>query len=140
MFFDHKSSKTDAVTQITGAGATFPYPLYAKWAEAYKGKTGVSLNYQSIGSGGGIKQIEAGTVNFGASDKPLSAENLEKNKLVQFPAVIGDVVLIVNIEGITPVPLKNLKKSCLTHLTLGSRGTLSVIFMRVRSRNGIIPK
>lgn len=87
---------------ITGAGATFPYPIYSKWAEVYKAKTGAGLNYQSIGSGGGIKQIKARTVDFGASDMPLKAEDLEKDGLVQFPAVIGGVVPVVNLEGVTP--------------------------------------
>ncbi|HZZ91365.1 MAG TPA: phosphate ABC transporter substrate-binding protein PstS [Usitatibacter sp.] len=87
---------------ITGAGATFPYPVYAKWAEAYKKATGVGLNYQSIGSGGGIKQIEAKTVDFGASDMPLSPEDLEKNGLMQFPAIMGGVVPVVKLEGIGP--------------------------------------
>jgi len=91
---------------ITGAGATFPYPIYAKWAEAYKAKTGVGMNYQSIGSGGGIKQIQAKTVDFGASDKPLTLEELNKSGLMQFPAVIGGVVPIVNIEGVKPGELK----------------------------------
>src|ERR1043166_5932078 len=77
---------------ISGAGATFPYPIYAKWADAYKKATGVGLNYQSIGSGGGIKQITAKTVDFGASDMPMSAEELEKNGLIQFPAIMGGVV------------------------------------------------
>jgi len=87
---------------ISGAGATFPYPIYAKWADAYKTETGVGLNYQSIGSGGGIKQITARTVTFGATDQPLSGEDLEKNTLVQFPTVMGGIVPIVNIEGIEP--------------------------------------
>jgi phosphate transport system substrate-binding protein len=87
---------------ISGAGATFPYPIYAKWAEAYKQQTGIGLNYQSIGSGGGIKQIEAGTVTFGASDKPLEAADLKQNGLVQWPMVIGGVVPVVNIPGIKP--------------------------------------
>jgi phosphate transport system substrate-binding protein len=87
---------------ISGAGATFPYPIYAKWADAYKTETGVGLNYQSIGSGGGIKQIIAKTVTFGASDKPLKAEDLEKNGLAQFPMVMGGIVPVVNIEGIKP--------------------------------------
>lgn len=91
---------------ITGAGATFPYPIYAKWAEAYKAKTGVGMNYQSIGSGGGIKQIQARTVDFGASDKPLTLEELNKSGLMQFPAIIGGVVPIVNIEGVKPGELK----------------------------------
>lgn len=82
-------------------GATFPYPLYVKWAKAYKKETSISLNYQSIGSGAGIKKIIAGTVNFGATDKPLSEEELQKNNLIQFPAVIEGVVMIVNIEGVT---------------------------------------
>ena len=85
---------------ITGAGATFPYPIYAKWAEAYKKSTGVRLNYQSIGSGGGIKQITARTVDFGASDAPLKAEDLEKHGLIQFPAVMGGVVPVYNVKGI----------------------------------------
>ena len=85
---------------ITGAGATFPYPIYSKWAEAYKAKTGVGMNYQSIGSGGGIKQIIAKTVDFGASDAPLEPAQLEKDGLVQFPMVMGGVVPVFNIEGI----------------------------------------
>ena len=88
-------------TEITGAGSTFGYPIYAKWAEAYKDSTGVSLNYQSIGSGGGIKQVEAKTVDFGASDMPLTPDVLEKNGLTQFPTVIGGVVPVVNVPGIT---------------------------------------
>ncbi|MCL6261842.1 phosphate ABC transporter substrate-binding protein PstS [Craterilacuibacter sp. RT1T] len=91
---------------ITGAGATFPYPLYAKWAEAYKAKTGNRVNYQSIGSGGGIKQIESKTVDFGASDMPLKPEDLAKKGLVQFPTVIGGVVPVVNLPGIKPGQLK----------------------------------
>ncbi|MDK2124793.1 phosphate ABC transporter substrate-binding protein PstS [Parachitinimonas caeni] len=87
---------------ITGAGATFPYPIYAKWADIYKTKTGVGMNYQSIGSGGGIKQIKAKTVDFGASDKPLTVEELNKEGLVQFPAVIGGVVPIIEVPGIEP--------------------------------------
>jgi len=85
---------------ITGAGATFPYPIYAKWAEAYKAKTGIGMNYQSIGSGGGIKQIKAKTVDFGASDKPLKLEELDKEGLMQFPTVMGGVVPVVNLAGI----------------------------------------
>ncbi len=85
---------------ITGAGATFPAPVYAKWAEAYKAATGAQLNYQAIGSGGGIKQIVAKTVDFGASDDPLSGEDLTKNGLLQFPAVIGGVVPVFNVPGI----------------------------------------
>ena len=84
---------------ISGAGATFPYPIYAKWADAYKKETGAGLNYQSIGSGGGIKQIQAKTVTFGATDMPLKAEELQKAGLVQFPTVLGGVVPVVNIDG-----------------------------------------
>jgi phosphate transport system substrate-binding protein len=91
---------------ITGAGATFPYPIYAKWADAYRKQTGNSMNYQSIGSGGGIKQIIAKTVDFGASDMPMKPEDLEKNGLVQFPAIMGGVVPVVKLEGIQPGQLK----------------------------------
>jgi phosphate transport system substrate-binding protein len=87
---------------ISGAGATFPYPIYAKWADAYKQKTGIGLNYQSIGSGGGIKQIKAKTVTFGASDMPLKPDDLEKSGLLQFPMIMGGVVPVVNLEGIKP--------------------------------------
>lgn len=95
-----------SAADITGAGATFPYPIYAKWADAYKQKTGIGLNYQSIGSGGGIAQIKAKTVDFGASDMPLKAEDLQKEGLMQFPAIIGGVVPIVNIEGVAPGALR----------------------------------
>jgi phosphate transport system substrate-binding protein len=91
---------------ITGAGATFPYPIYAKWADAYKKATGTSMNYQSIGSGGGIKQITAKTVDFGASDMPMKAEDLQKNGLVQFPAIMGGVVPVYRVEGLKPGELK----------------------------------
>ncbi len=92
--------------EITGAGATFPFPIYAKWAEAYKAKTGTSMNYQSIGSSGGIKQIKAKTVDFGATDAPVSFEDLEKDGMVQFPAIIGGVVPVANLEGIKPGQIK----------------------------------
>lgn len=92
--------------QITGAGATFPAPMYTKWAEAYKGQTGTLINYQPIGSGGGVKQIQAKTVDFGASDDPVAAESLEKSGLAQFPAVIGGVVPVVNLKGVGPGQLK----------------------------------
>ena len=92
--------------QITGAGATFPAPMYTKWAEAYKAQTGTLINYQPIGSGGGVKQIQAKTVDFGASDDPVPAADLEKSGLAQFPAVIGGVVPVVNIKGIAPGQLK----------------------------------
>jgi len=91
---------------LTGAGATFPYPIYSKWAEAYKAATGIGLNYQSIGSGGGIRQIKAKTVDFGASDMPLKPEELEKEGLIQFPAIIGGVVPVFNLDGIAPGQLK----------------------------------
>jgi len=92
--------------EITGAGATFPFPVYSKWAEAYKKETGTSLNYQSIGSGGGIKQILAKTVDFGATDAPMKGEDLEKNGLLQFPTVMGAVVPVINVQGIEPGKLK----------------------------------
>jgi phosphate transport system substrate-binding protein len=95
-----------AQADITGAGATFPYPIYAKWADAYKKATGVAMNYQSIGSGGGIKQITAKTVDFGASDMPMKAEDLEKAGLIQFPAIIGGVVPVYNIKGVDSGKLK----------------------------------
>jgi phosphate transport system substrate-binding protein len=91
---------------ITGAGATFPYPLYAKWADAYKKQTGIGLNYQSIGSGGGIKQIKARTVDFGASDMPLKPEDLKESGLTQFPTVMGGVVPVFNLESIAAGSLK----------------------------------
>jgi phosphate transport system substrate-binding protein len=91
-----------AALDISGAGATFPYPVYAKWADAYKKETGVGMNYQSIGSGGGIKQIEAKTVTFGATDAPLKGDDLNKNGLVQFPMVMGGIVPVVNLDGIKP--------------------------------------
>jgi phosphate transport system substrate-binding protein len=91
---------------ISGAGATFPYPIYAKWAEAYKAKTNIGLNYQSIGSGGGIKQIEAKTVDFGASDMPLEVKDLETNGLTQWPQVMGGIVPVVNIKGVAAGQMK----------------------------------
>ena len=97
---------TAQAANITGAGATFPYPIYAKWAEMYKATSGNGLNYQSVGSGAGIKQIKAKTVDFGASDMPLSAADLNAAGLVQFPAIMGGVVPIVNLPGIAPGQLK----------------------------------
>lgn len=91
---------------ITGAGATFPFPVYAKWAESYKRETGVSLNYQSIGSSGGIRQINARTVTFGATDAPVSGEDLEKQGQVQFPAIIGGTVPVINLDGFRPGELR----------------------------------
>jgi phosphate transport system substrate-binding protein len=93
---------TAIAADISGAGATFPFPIYSKWADTYKKETGNSLNYQSIGSGAGIKQILAKTVTFGASDMPLSQEELDKNGLVQFPTVIGGNVVVVNLDGVFP--------------------------------------
>ena len=91
---------------MTGAGATFPYPVYSKWAESYKKVTGNGLNYQPVGSGAGIKQIKAKTVDFGASDKPLKAEELNEAGLMQFPAIMGGVVTIINLEGVAPGAMK----------------------------------
>ncbi|MFO1163183.1 MAG: phosphate ABC transporter substrate-binding protein PstS [Reyranellaceae bacterium] len=96
------SSVAASAADISGAGATFPYPVYAKWADAYKKETGIGLNYQSIGSGGGIKQIKARTVTFGASDAPLPGKELDESGLAQFPMVMGGIVPVVNIEGIKP--------------------------------------
>lgn len=103
---------------ITGAGASFPQPIYAKWSGDYKAATGGQVNYQSIGSSGGIKQIVANTVDFGASDKPLSVEDLEKDGLIQFPTVIGGVVPVVNIDGVQPGQLK-LDGTTLANIYLG---------------------
>ena len=97
---------TAFAADITGAGATFPYPMYAKWAEAYKKQTGNGLNYQSIGSSGGLKQIRAKTVTFGASDAPVKGEELDKDGMVQFPAIIGGTVPVVNLEGFKPGELR----------------------------------
>ncbi len=91
---------------ITGAGATFPYPIYSKWSELYNRETGVALNYQSIGSSGGIRQIDAKTVTFGATDAPVSGDKLDKNGQVQFPAIIGGTVPIVNLDGFKPGELR----------------------------------
>jgi phosphate transport system substrate-binding protein len=107
-----------AAIDISGAGATFPYPIYAKWADAYKKETGVGLNYQSIGSGGGIKQIQNKTVTFGASDMPLKPEQLSKDGLIQFPTVIGGAVPVANLEGIKPGELK-LDGATLARIYLG---------------------
>ncbi len=92
--------------EITGAGATFPFPVYAKWAEAYKKETGVGLNYQSIGSSGGIRQIRAKTVTFGASDAPVPGADLDKDGMVQFPAIIGGTVPVFNLDGFKPGDLR----------------------------------
>lgn len=112
------SAGASHAVDITGAGATFPYPIYSKWAEAYKAKTGVGMNYQSIGSGGGIKQITNKTVDFGASDMPLKPEELSKAGLIQFPTVIGGVVPVINVEGIASGVLK-LDGTTLANIFLG---------------------
>src|SRR5579875_3221927 len=100
------ASGTAQAAEISGAGATAPAPIYMKWAEAYRHATGVGLNYQPIGSGGGIKQIEAKTVEFGASDKPLAANELNQHGLLQFPTVIVGIVPVVNIPGVGPGHLR----------------------------------
>lgn len=97
---------TAFAADITGAGATFPFPIYAKWAEAYKKETGTGLNYQSIGSSGGIKQIRAKTVTFGASDAPVKGEELDKDGMIQFPAIIGGTVPVINLAGFQPGELR----------------------------------
>ena len=104
--FSFTANISNAATTITGAGATFPYPVYSKWAYLYNKETGVQLNYQSIGSGGGIKQIKAKTVDFGASDAPLKPEELNESGLMQFPMIMGGVVPVVNIKGISAGQLK----------------------------------
>jgi phosphate transport system substrate-binding protein len=91
-----------SAADMTGAGSTFMYPIAAKWAELYKATSGNGLNYQSVGSGAGIKQIKAKTVDFGASDMPLKAEELDAEGLIQFPAIMGGVVAVVNLDGVTP--------------------------------------
>jgi phosphate transport system substrate-binding protein len=100
------ASTATLAADITGAGATFPYPIYAKWAEMYKKASGNGLNYQSVGSGAGIKQIKAKTVDFGASDMPLPADELNQAGLFQFPAIMGGVVTVVNLDGVAPGQLK----------------------------------
>ena len=105
LFFSLFSLGVNAA-DITGAGATFPYPIYAKWAESYHKATGVGLNYQSIGSSGGIRQINSKTVTFGATDAPVKGEDLDKNGQVQFPAIIGGTVPVVNLDGFKPGELR----------------------------------
>ncbi|MDB5963041.1 MAG: phosphate transporter substrate-binding protein [Massilia sp.] len=100
------TSTATLAADMTGAGATFPYPIYAKWAEMYKKNTGNGLNYQSVGSGAGIKQIKARTVDFGASDMPLPAAELDAAGLTQFPAIMGGVVTVVNLDGVAPGAMK----------------------------------
>jgi phosphate transport system substrate-binding protein len=112
------SAQSVLAAEVTGAGATFPAPIYAKWADAYQKATGNKINYQSIGSGGGIKQINAKTVDFGASDMPLKPEELDKQGLVQFPAVIGGEVLAINLPGIKSGDLR-LTPALLADIYLG---------------------
>lgn len=112
------ASATQAA-DITGAGATFPYPIYAKWAEAYKKSTNVGLNYQSIGSSGGIRQIRAKTVTFGGTDAPVAGAELDKDGMVQFPAILGGVVPVINLEGFKPGELK-VTGEVLAELFMGS--------------------
>ena len=95
-----------SAAEMTGAGSSFIYPVLSKWSEAYKAKTGNNLNYQSIGSGGGIKQINAKTVDFGATDDPVKADDLQAKGQVQFPAIVGGVVAVVNLDGVKPGELK----------------------------------
>jgi phosphate transport system substrate-binding protein len=109
---------TASAADISGAGATFPYPIYGKWADAYQKETGDRLNYQSIGSGGGIKQIQAKTVTFGATDMPLQAAQLDKDGMIQFPTVMGGVVPVVNLEGIKPGEL-TIDSQTLANIYLG---------------------
>ncbi|HNI83125.1 MAG TPA: phosphate ABC transporter substrate-binding protein PstS, partial [Rhodocyclaceae bacterium] len=111
-------ASTAFAADITGAGASFPAPVYAKWADAYQKATGNKVNYQSIGSSGGIKQITAKTVDFGASDMPLKQEVLDKDGLMQFPTVIGGVVPVVNIDGIKPGDMR-LNGAVLADIFLG---------------------
>ena len=121
------ASTSAFAADITGAGATFPFPVYSKWADAYKKETGNGLNYQSIGSGAGIKQIQAKTVTFGATDAPLKAEQLEKDGLVQWPMVMGAIVPVVNLEGIK------------SGRTGASRRNCSPTSISARSPNGTTP-
>jgi phosphate transport system substrate-binding protein len=100
------ASMLSFAADITGAGATFPFPIYAKWAEAYKEVTGTGMNYQSIGSSGGLKQIRAKTVTFGASDAPVKGDELDKDGMVQFPAIIGGTVPVLNLDGFKPGELR----------------------------------
>ncbi|WP_084004566.1 phosphate ABC transporter substrate-binding protein PstS [Terasakiispira papahanaumokuakeensis] len=112
------SAPAFSATVINGAGASFPYPVYAKWAEQYNKETGVELNYQAIGSGGGIKQIKAKTVDFGASDAPLDKSELDEFGMVQFPAVMGSIVPVVNLQGIGPDEMR-LSGEALADIYLG---------------------
>src|ERR1700677_96275 len=123
---------------ISGAGATFPYPIYAKWADAYKKLTGVGLNYQSIGSGGGIKQIKAKTVTFGASDMPLKPEDLKAAGLLQFPMIIGGVVPVVNLKGIAPGQL-HLDSATIASIYLGEIAKVNAPRIKKLNPNVALP-
>jgi phosphate transport system substrate-binding protein len=123
---------------ISGAGATFPYPIYAKWADAYKKETGNGLNYQSIGSGGGIKQIRAKTVTFGATDAPLKADELQKDGLVQWPMVMGGIVPVVNLDGVKPGELA-LDGPTLAKIFLGEIKTWDDAAIKALNPNAKLP-
>src|SRR5262249_38756959 len=123
---------------ISGAGATFPYPIYAKWADSYKKETNVGLNYQSIGSGGGIKQIEAKTVTFGATDMPLKAEQLEKGGLIQFPTVMGGVVPVYNVDGVAAGDI-TLDGATLAKIFLGQVKTWDDAAIKALNPNAKLP-
>ena len=123
----------EAAEKLNGAGATFPYPVYSAWAFDYNKVTGVQLNYQSIGSGGGQRQIAERTVDFGASDDPLKPDQLQKDKLLQFPAVVGGVVPVANLEGINPGQLK-LDSDTLCKVLLGEIKTWNDDSIRYEGR------
>ena len=123
---------------ISGAGATFPFPIYAKWADSYKKETNIGLNYQSIGSGGGIKQIEAKTVTFGASDMPLPAAQLDKDGLTQFPTVMGGVIPSVNLDGVNPGDI-TLDGPTLAKIFLGEIKTWDDPAIKKHSPNAKLP-
>ncbi len=131
-----------SAANISGAGATFPYPIYAKWADAYKKETGIGLNYQSIGSGGGIKQIHAKTVTFGASDAPRPGKELDKYGLVQFPMVMGGIVPVLNVAGIKPGELTidgpTLAKIYLGQITKWNDATLQKLNPNAKLPNAAI--
>jgi len=120
---------------VTGAGATFPYPLYATWAAAYKAKTGILVNYQSIGSGGGIKQIQAKTIDFGATDVPLTADELDRAGLLQFPMVMGGIVPVINLRGIPDGALR-LDGATLAGIFLGETAIWHDLFVHRLSFEG----
>jgi len=136
------STSVHANVNITGAGASFPAPIYAKWADSYHKATGIKVNYQSIGSSGGIKQINAGTVDFGASDAPLSDEQLKEQGLFQFPTVIGGIVIAVNVPGIKPGDLlldgKTLGDIYLGKITKWNDSAISKLNPKVKLPNQII--